>query len=190
MVNSTDFLALVCIPAAITIAYAAHEEITHKPQEYKDPHLVFLMFIIIAPPLAAVPPFTGFKHKSYPIFFSLYGIGISVLFFTSWMGSRMAKSMVETGEVDAMAWLFKIDVDILSRSGILQEGRSNCQSGWSSLPTQAFEITYASSLSSYNLVTMIVSTYWKISKCIIWRYMCHVWRYCRTLRTTTRPSCS
>jgi hypothetical protein len=54
------------------------------------------MIIIIAPPLAAVPPYTGFKHKlSYPIVFSLYTIGISVLFFTGWMG--MAKSMVENG---------------------------------------------------------------------------------------------
>ena len=108
MVNSTGFLALVCIPVAITIAYAAHEEITHKPQEYKIPQLVFLMFIIIAPPLAAVAPFTGLKHRlSYPIVFSLYAIGILVLFFTGWMGSRMAKSMVEMGEVDAIAWLLK-----------------------------------------------------------------------------------
>ena len=106
VVNSTGFLALICIPVAITIAYAAHEEITHKPQEYKVPHLVFLMFTIIAPPLAAVPPFTGLKHQlSFPIVFSLYAIGILVLFFTGWMGGRMAVSMVETGEVDAIVWL-------------------------------------------------------------------------------------
>ena len=106
MVNSTGFLALVCIPIAVTIAYAAHEEITHKPQEYKIPHLVFMMFIIIAPPLAAIPPFTGWERRlSYPVVFTLYGIGVLVLFFTGWMGSRMAKSMVEAGEVDAIAWV-------------------------------------------------------------------------------------
>ena len=108
LVNSTGFLALISIPVAITIAYAAEEEIIHKPQEYKVPHLVFLMFSIIAPPLAAVPPFTGFRQQqSYPIVLSLYTVGILVLLFTGWMGSRMAKSMVEWGEVDAVAWLLK-----------------------------------------------------------------------------------
>ena len=108
MVNSTGSLALICIPIAITIAYAAHEEVTHKPQEFKVPHLLFLMFFIIAPPLAAIPPFTGLRHHlSYPIVFSLYAIGLSVLFFTGWMGSRMAKSVIDAGEVDAVAWLLK-----------------------------------------------------------------------------------
>ena len=108
MVSSTGSLALICIPIAITIAYAAHEEVTHKPQEFKVPHLLFLMFFIIAPPLAAIPPFTGLRHHlSYPIVFSLYAIGLSVLFFTGWMGSRMAKSVIDAGEVDAVAWLLK-----------------------------------------------------------------------------------
>ena len=97
---------ITLLVASLAAAFSA----THKPQEYKVPHLVFLMFIIIAPPLAAVPHFTGLRSQlSYPIVFSLYAIGILVLFFTGWMGSRMAKSMVETGasEVDAIAWLLK-----------------------------------------------------------------------------------
>ena len=106
MVYSAAFLAFICIPIAITIAYAAHKEITHKPQELKFPRLVFIVFIAIASPLAAIPPFTGLKHRlSYPIVLSLYTIGILVLFFSGWVGSGMAKSMVETSEVDAIAWL-------------------------------------------------------------------------------------
>ena len=106
MVNSSAFSTLVCIPITITIAYAAHKEITHKPQKFKVPYLVFLMFLIIASPLTAVPPFTGPKHRlSYPIVFFLYAIGMLVLFFIGWMGGRMAISIVETGVVDAIVWL-------------------------------------------------------------------------------------
>ena len=106
IVDSAGFLAFICVPVAITIAYAAHEEITHKPQELKVPRLVFFVFITIASLLVAIPPFTGMKHRlSYPIVSSLYSIGLLVLFFTGWVGSGMAKSTDETSEVDAIAWL-------------------------------------------------------------------------------------
>ena len=106
--RATGYLVLICIPAAIVILYAVHEKEQHKPQEYELPRLVFYIIIMIAPPILAMAPIAGLPRQlCYPINFSLYAMGMLALLVAGYMGSRMAKSMVETGEVDAIAWLLK-----------------------------------------------------------------------------------
>ena len=41
----------------------------------------------------------------YPIFILLYGIGVFSIVFACWFVSKMSKSMADTGEIDAIAWL-------------------------------------------------------------------------------------
>ena len=82
--------------AAIPIAYSAQREVLQK---YKISHLAVWMFIFVSPSMIS-----AFCFKS-SLFISLYIIGVLVLVFAYWMISKTSKSMTDTGEIDAIAWL-------------------------------------------------------------------------------------
>ena len=45
------WFTLFFIPAAIPIAYSARQEVVHKPQKYKIPHLAFWAFLLVSLPI-------------------------------------------------------------------------------------------------------------------------------------------
>ena len=87
------------LPAAISIAYSTQHETVHKSQKYKISLLATLVFLFISLLMILIFFFT------HDIVISLYVIGTLVLVFACWMFSRLSKSMADTGEVDAIAWL-------------------------------------------------------------------------------------
>jgi hypothetical protein len=44
-------------------------------------------------------------YFEYLIFIILYALGVSGIVFGCWMMGKMSKSMADTGEIDAIAWL-------------------------------------------------------------------------------------
>ncbi|KAF8811280.1 hypothetical protein BYT27DRAFT_7134298 [Phlegmacium glaucopus] len=100
---SGGILVLVCIPLAITFAYAMQEEtkLAHKPQTYRLPHFSLVAFVIIGSMLSAAGYFSG----SRKIFLILYCVGMALLFFFGVAARQMAKSAKETREIDAIVWL-------------------------------------------------------------------------------------
>ena len=93
------WLTAFFVPATISIAYSTQHETVHKPQKYKISLLATVVFLLMS--LSTILIFF-FTHD---IVISVYAIGVSVFVFACWMFSRMSKSMVDTGEIDAIAWL-------------------------------------------------------------------------------------
>ena len=58
------------------------------------------MFLIVSPLLALAA-----YYYVYPIFIPLYVTGVLVIVFAVWMCSKLSKSLANTGEIDALAWL-------------------------------------------------------------------------------------
>ena len=96
---SGNWFSLFFIPAAIPIAFSAQQEVVRKPQKYKTSHLALWTFLIVSLSMIFAVYF------EYPIFIPLYSIGMFGVIFACWMLSKMSKSMVDTGEIDAIAWL-------------------------------------------------------------------------------------
>ena len=96
---SGTWFALFFLPATVPIAYSALQEVDHKPQKYKLSLLATWVFITVSLSMILAIYF------EYPAFIPLYTIGVLGLAFACWMFSKMSKSMVETGEIDALAWL-------------------------------------------------------------------------------------
>ena len=96
---SGTWFSLFFIPAAIPIAYSAQQEVVHKPQKYKISHLALWVFLFVSLSMILAIYF------AYPIFILLYGLGVFGIVFACWMISKLSKSMTDTGEVDAIAWL-------------------------------------------------------------------------------------
>jgi len=83
----------------------AVDDLDHKPQKHRLPLLCFIAFCIIAPILAAAGYFRS--PAKYFFFISLNTFGMCVLIAFGWIASGLSKSMAETGEIDALAWLLK-----------------------------------------------------------------------------------
>ena len=98
LISSTWF-SLFFFPASIPIAYSAQQEVVHKPQKYKVSHLALWVFIFVSLSMILA------VYYYYPIFILLYGIGVFSIVFACWFVSKMSKSMADTGEIDAIAWL-------------------------------------------------------------------------------------
>ena len=86
--------------------------VDHKSQKHKLPSqkhmlplLCFIAFCIIAPTLAIAGYFRN--PEKYPFFVSLNIFGMFVLLIFGWIASGLSKSMTETGEIDALAWLLE-----------------------------------------------------------------------------------
>ena len=96
---SGPWFLLFFIPAVIPIAYSARQEVAHKPQKCKVSCLATWAFFFVS--LSMIFAF----YFPHPIYLLLYGIGVFGIVFACWMISRMSKSMADTGEIDAIAWL-------------------------------------------------------------------------------------
>ena len=88
------------LPAAIPFAWSVQQETVHKPQKYKI-SLLSLWFLTVSVLLIFAMPLT-FGSVSLTFLEFAIGVIISIAFR---MIMEMSKSMVDTGEIDAIAWL-------------------------------------------------------------------------------------
>jgi hypothetical protein len=93
------WLNLFFFPAAIPIVFLAQQEVVHKPQKYKVSHLAAWAFLFISLSMSLA------ISLDLPISIILYITGLLGFIFSCWMFSKMSKSMDDTGEIDAIAWL-------------------------------------------------------------------------------------
>jgi hypothetical protein len=94
------WLPLFFILAAIHIAYSSQQEVGHKPQKYKVTHLAAWGFPFLAISSISI-------YVDYPECTILYATSMMGFVFACWMFSKMSKSMADTGEIDAIAWLLR-----------------------------------------------------------------------------------
>ena len=103
--NSNHWISLVIVPSAFAVVYAAQKEVAHKPQQYKVSRVGAWLLVASEVTLGIATYFSA--PRQYSIFLPLYILGLSVIIFGNWMASQMSKSMAETGEIDAIAWLLR-----------------------------------------------------------------------------------
>ena len=103
--NSPHWIVLSFVPAVITLAYAAQEEVDHATQDYRIPYLMGWVMLIVESLIVAAASFI-YSHSFSP-FRILYSLAMVVLILFSWISSGMSKSMAKTGEIDAIAWLLR-----------------------------------------------------------------------------------
>jgi hypothetical protein len=96
---SGTWFSLFFFPAAIPIAYSTQQEVVHKPQKYKISHLALWVFLFVSLSMILAVYF------EYLIFKLLYSLGVFGIVLACWMFCKMSKSMADTGEIDAIAWL-------------------------------------------------------------------------------------
>ena len=108
--RSSSWLSLVFAPVTITFAYSMRREpkLTYIPQEHKLPLLAGWGCLIIELIMGACAYFTGNVPPTYAGFITLYCIALLFLAMAGWIGTQVSKSMAETGEIDAIAWLLKV----------------------------------------------------------------------------------
>ena len=94
----------VFFPAAIPISYSAQRKAVHKPQKYKIPHLALWVFLSIS---ALMILAMCFRFDGTLIPMLLFGAGGSDIGWAIVIFNKMSKSMADTGEIDAIAWLLK-----------------------------------------------------------------------------------
>jgi hypothetical protein len=113
--GSSGWISLVFFPIAIPIAHLAQQKVDHKPQKYKVSQLAAWAFLGLL--LWMISNFY-FSHGSSSssssssvtiseriLLIVLYLIVMVGSLFAFRMFSKMAKSMADTGEIDAIAWL-------------------------------------------------------------------------------------
>ena len=96
--------SLFFLLAAFPMAYCAHREAVHKPQKYKIPHLALWVFLSIS---ALMILAMCFRFDGTLIPMLLFGAGGSDIGWAIVIFNKMSKSMADTGEIDAIAWLLK-----------------------------------------------------------------------------------
>ena len=101
--STGTWFSVFFFPAAIPIAYSAQQEAVHKPQKYKISHLALWMFLPVSLLMILAMWFSG----SNLTFILPYGAAMSGIIGACWMVIKMSKSMADTGEIDAIAWLLK-----------------------------------------------------------------------------------
>ena len=98
-----SWFSVIFFPAAIPIAYSAQQEAFHKPQKYKISHLALWMFL----PVSLLMIFAMWSAGTDLAFILPYLAAMSGIVGACWMVIKMSKSMADTGEIDAIAWLLK-----------------------------------------------------------------------------------
>ena len=98
ILSGTWFFLLIFL-LAIPIAYSAQQEGAHKPQKYNIPRLSAWVFFFLSLSIVFAIYFRS------PLYIPLYIIGVLGIVLACWMFSKMSKSMADTGEIDAIAWL-------------------------------------------------------------------------------------
>ena len=152
---SGTWSSLFLFPAAIPLAYSAQHEVVrknHEPRAQKNriSYLALGMFLFVSLSI------TLGVYFEYPIFIPLYCIGVFAIAFTSWMIGKMSKSMTETGGNRCHSLVINNDTSSRSGESLPKNWSNDCQwlrFNWFSLPTQAFEIPYASPCSFYNFTS-------------------------------------
>ena len=91
---------LACIP--ITYSTQHEHEAVHKPQKYKISLLAISVFLSISVSMILTICLDSFEN---PIFIALYVIETLAVISACWMFRKLSKSMADTGEIDAVAWL-------------------------------------------------------------------------------------
>ena len=99
-VTTDAWSSLYFLPAAISVSYFAQQEVVHKPQNSKISHFALWVFL----PVLLLKILIEFF---YSLLFILVPLFWLVIFSAIWMFSKMSKSMADTGEIDAIAWLLK-----------------------------------------------------------------------------------
>ena len=98
----TPWHYLSFITFGLAIPLFAEKGVAHKPQKYKISHLALWAFLSILP-FMAIPTFNLDFRVTIPVIV----VEVLVLAFVIWMFINMSKSMADTGEIDAIAWLLK-----------------------------------------------------------------------------------
>ena len=91
---------LIFFPIAMPVAYSTLQdsEEVRKSQKYKIPHLALCLFLVVSLSIIASITFGG-------IFFLFLSPVVMIVFLACGMVSKLSKSMADTGEIDAIAWL-------------------------------------------------------------------------------------
>ena len=90
---------LLLSPSIVPLVYSAQQEVVHRPQKYKISHLAAWVILF-----ASLLMIIGIYFES-PIFVVIYITIALAVVFACWMLSKVSKSMADTGEIDAIAWL-------------------------------------------------------------------------------------
>ena len=93
-INTRAWFSLFFFAVAFPIAYTVQQEVVHKPQKYKISRLaawVFLFLSLLMILAIYIPTFLYFTRV--------------VIALTCYMFSNLSKSLTDTGEIDAIAWL-------------------------------------------------------------------------------------
>ena len=97
--STGSWFPLLLFLAGVPIAYSTQHEAVHKPQKYKI--LVLAAFVFLSFSLSMILA-VCFDH---PIFIPLYIIGSLGVITACWLICKISKSMADTGQIDAIAWL-------------------------------------------------------------------------------------
>ena len=97
--NTGRWYPLLLFLAGVPIACSTQLKAVHKPQKYKISSLATFVFLSFSVSMILAVCFT------HPIFIPLYTIGSLGVISSCWLISKVSKSMAETGEIDAIAWI-------------------------------------------------------------------------------------
>ena len=103
-VRFTSF-PIFSLVSGIPILVVAQSTVAHIPQKYKISHLAAWVCSFISLPLIIVIYLSDEVIKSTAVLAALLLSGSLGIVITLWMFSKMSKSMDDTGEIDAIAWL-------------------------------------------------------------------------------------
>ena len=84
------------------VALFAQQEVGHKPQKYKTSHLALWVFFSTFPAM-----FMALTRYRRDFAIPLMVVEVLDVALAMWMFGNMSKSMANTGEMDAIAWLLK-----------------------------------------------------------------------------------
>ena len=98
----------VSINLTLFVAIMAQGKAVHKPQKYKISSMAALLFLFFSLSILMII-FIELNHSQLNIgtasMMSIFSISFFGFIFAGKMIERMSKSMVDTGEIDAIAWL-------------------------------------------------------------------------------------
>ena len=103
VITAASWFDLFIFTTAFPIALFARREVVHEPQKYKISHLAFWVFLSAL--LFMSVPGRLLYRQDFAI--ALMVVEVLVIALALWMFRNMSKSMANTGEIDAIAWLLK-----------------------------------------------------------------------------------
>ena len=103
------FCLFFLIAASFPLAYFAQQEAVHTPQKYKISQLALWFFLPSSVVMSFAMWFIEASGPGIKLIISVFiaGIGEYIMLSSIFIFSNMSKSMANTGEIDAIAWLLK-----------------------------------------------------------------------------------